>query len=79
MTPEERKIMELTLLVRQIISNRACVCNRPEHRCGTNQMLDDLEAILNGPKPEAEPEWGMYGPMRPLKPGEVQMDAGDEL
>lgn len=34
-------------LAKRIVSDRACVCNDPEHRCGTNQMLEDIEAIMN--------------------------------
>lgn len=52
-----RQVRELTLLVHQIIANRACICNRAEHRCGTNQMLDDLAAILSETKPEDDRKW----------------------
>lgn len=41
-----RRLERLAAFTRWIIGNRACVCNAPAHRCGTNLMLDDLDEIL---------------------------------
>lgn len=52
----ERQIQELAKLARRFIADRACVCNVPGHRCGTNQMLEDLESVVQcGVLPEAPP------------------------
>ena len=40
---------KLEKFARWLICNRACVCNEPGHRCGTNLMLEDLQAIV-GPE-----------------------------
>lgn len=42
------RIIRLEAFVRQVILDRGCVCNEVDHRCATNQMLEDLEAILEG-------------------------------
>jgi hypothetical protein len=44
-----RQVTDLEVLCRRIISDRACVCNMPGHRCGTNLMLEDLERIILRP------------------------------
>lgn len=46
----ELQIRDLEALTRRIISDRGCTCNVPGHRCGTNLMLEDLEALI-GRKP----------------------------
>ena len=38
---------KLEHLARRFISDRACICNKPGHRCGTNNMLEDLEGVLS--------------------------------
>jgi len=38
-------LRQATVLMRFIIKNRGCACNRPDHRCGTNQMLADVAKI----------------------------------
>ena len=37
-----KKLKALGVVARRIVSDRGCVCNKPRHRCGTNQMLDDI-------------------------------------
>lgn len=53
MTPNVRRlaaravfdaVQRLEFFASWVIENRACVCNKPYHRCGTNQMLEDLWA-----------------------------------
>ena len=41
-----RRLRHLAEVARQIVEMRACVCNKPGHRCGTNLMLDDIESAL---------------------------------
>lgn len=49
---ETRKIVErLATLCGRIIHDRACVCNEPGHRCGTNLMMEDLSMVLDGFEP----------------------------
>lgn len=45
----EKKLISLGVVARRIVSDRGCVCNKPRHRCGTNQMLDDINVFV---KPE---------------------------
>lgn len=40
---------ELAKLAYRFIVDRGCTCNEAEHRCGTNQMLDDLGALVMNP------------------------------
>lgn len=42
------QVKDLETLARRFIAGRACVCNIPGHRCGTNQMLEDLETVMKG-------------------------------
>lgn len=53
---------ELQKLARRIISDRACICNVPSHRCGTNQMLEDLGDIIRGTEKRAC-DCGCHGPL----------------
>jgi len=44
-----RQVTDLEALCRRIVADRACICNVPDHRCGTNLMLEDLERIILRP------------------------------
>lgn len=45
---EKEKITKLEALAKRFIVDRGCTCNEANHRCGTNQMYDDLNAIRVG-------------------------------
>lgn len=40
------KLGRLAAFTRKVIMMRACICNKPDHRCATNQMLDDLKELV---------------------------------
>lgn len=40
-------VQKLEFFASWVIENRACFCNKPDHRCGTNQMLEDLWATFS--------------------------------
>ena len=43
----------LTKLAKRFIVDRGCTCNEAGHRCGTNQMIEDLEAIVGKAKDQS--------------------------
>ena len=48
----EKKLVGLGVVARRIVSDRGCICNKPRHRCGTNQMYEDIESIVKADSAE---------------------------